>query len=107
MRFRSIGISAPNLRDYLKRIKEEEDNYINESILAHIGFITLEDSNNKDGLLGPNSIYKLTYLKSQAKKRRRKIMKFHHYRKKLHFHYQTNKNNSRNENNVINSNRDF
>ena len=94
MRFRSIGISAPNLRDYLKRIKEEEDNYINESILAHIGFISLEDSNNKDGLLGPNSIYKLTYLKSQRKKRRKKLMKFHHYRKKLHFHYQENKNNS-------------
>ena len=94
MRFRSIGISAPNLRDYLKRIKEEEDNYINESILAHIGFISLEDSNNKDGVLGPNSIYKLTYLKSQRKKRRKKIMKFHHYRKKLHFHYQENKNNS-------------
>ena len=107
MRFRSIGISAPNLRDYLKKIKEEEANYINESILAHIGFISLEDSNYKDGLLGPNSIYKLTYLKSQQKKRRRKIMKIHHFRKKLHFHYQTNRNNSCNENNDINSNSDF
>ena len=104
MRFRSIGISAPNLRDYLKRIKEEEDNYINESILAHIGFISLEDSNNKDGLLGPNSIYKLTNLKSHRKKRRRKLVKIHHYRKKLNFHYQANKDNSLFENNVINSN---
>ena len=60
MRFRSIGICATNIGDYLARIKEVEDNYINESILAHIGFISLEENNNKDGLLGPNSLYKKT-----------------------------------------------
>ena len=103
MRFRSVGISASNIRDYLARIKEEEDNYINESLLAHIGIISLEETKNKDGLLGPNSLYKLTYLKNQRKKRD-KIMKSHHYRKKLYFHHNTIKFNSNKENNVINSN---
>ena len=43
MRFRSIGISASNVRDYLNGIKELEDDYINESTLAHLGFISLEE----------------------------------------------------------------
>ena len=89
MRFRSIGVSASNLRDYLKSLKEVEDNYINESILAHIGFISLEESNINDELLGPNSLYKLTKLKIQKKKKRRKMLKIHYYRKKLFFYHQT------------------
>jgi len=96
MRFRSVGISASNIDDYLSRLKEEEDNCIYESILSHIEFISLEKSENIGGLLGPNSLYKLSELKNQRKKRRRgKLLKIH-YRKKLYFHHQTSKTNSSN-----------
>ena len=97
MRFRSIGASATNIRDYLTKLKEEEDKYIYESILSHVGFISLEESKNRDGLLGPNSIYKLTTLKKEGKRRRRKIFKSH-YRKKLYFHHQKYKVNLNDEN---------
>ena len=89
MRFRSIGVSASNLRDYLKSLKEVEDNYIDESILTHIGFISLEETNINDELLGPNSLYRVTKLKIQKRKKRRKIFKIHYYRKKLFFYHQT------------------
>ena len=78
MRFRSIGASASNIGDYLTKIKEEEDKFIYESILSHIGFISLEESKNRDGLLGPNSIYKLTTFKNEGRRRRRKILKSHY-----------------------------
>ena len=80
MRFRSIGICASNKKDYLSFIKEVENNYINESILAHIGFISLEETNNINQFLGPNSIYKLSKLKK--KRKRRKFIKIQNYRKK-------------------------
>ena len=86
MRYRSIGVSASNIRDYLTRIKEVEDNYINESTLAHIGFISLEEKKFKNELLGPNSIYKLTFLKAKGRRKKRKMQ---YYRKKLFFYHQT------------------
>ena len=96
MRFRSVGVSASNVNDYLTRLKEEEDNCIFESLLSHIEFISLEKSENIGGLLGPNSFYKLSELKNQRKKRRTgKLLKFH-FRKKLYFHHQTSKTNSSN-----------
>ena len=96
MRFRSVGVSASNIEEYLTRLKAEEDNYIYESILSHIDFISLEKSENIGGLLGPNSFYKLSELKIQRKKRRRgKLLKLH-YRKKLYFHHQKSKTNSSN-----------
>ena len=95
MRYRSIGVSASNIRDYLTRIKEVEDNYINESTLAHIGFISLEEKKFKNELLGPNSLYKLTFLKAKGRRKKRKMQ---YYRKKLFFYHQT-KLNSRNNNN--------
>ena len=96
MRFRSVGVSASNIEEYLKSLKEEEDNCIYESILSHFEFISLEKSENIGGLLGPNSFYKLSELKIQRKKRRRgKLLKLH-YRKKLYFHHQTSKTNSSN-----------
>ena len=101
MRFRSIGVCASNIRDYLSRVKELEDNYLNESLLAHIGFISLEESNNIDGLLGPDSLYKLTKLKTKSKRKWRKNFKFQTHRKKLHFHHETN--NNSNDINVINN----
>ena len=103
MRFRSIGASASNIGDYLTKIKEEEDKYIYESILSHIKFISLEESKKGYGLLGPNSIYKLTTLKNQGKRRRKKILKSH-YRKKVYFHHQKFNIDSNDENILINSN---
>ena len=87
MRFRSIGICASNKKDYLSYIKEVENNYINESILAHIGFISLEETNNINQLLGPNSIYKLSKLKT--KRKRRKFVKIQNNRKSKFFKHQT------------------
>ena len=86
MRFRSIGISASNIRDYLTNIKEVEDNYINESTLAHLGFISLEEKRFKGQLLGPNALYKLTKLKEQRRRKRRRVQ---FYRKKIFFYHQT------------------
>ena len=88
MKFRSIGVYATNKRDYLTRIKEVENDYIKESTLAHIGFISFEDQNIKDELNGPNSLYKLTAFKTHRRKKR-KIIKPHYYRKKLYFYHQT------------------
>ena len=83
MRFRSIGESGSNIRDYLTRIKEVETNFINESILAHLDTISLKNNVKiKEGRLGSNSIYKLSLLKTH-KKRKRKEIKSYYYRKKF------------------------
>ncbi len=99
MRFRSIGICASNKKDYLSSIKEIEDSYINESTLAHIGYISLEETNLTDELLGPHCIYKISKLKNQRRKRR----KFQKYRKKLYFYRQTKTNVNNKEINLINN----
>ena len=103
MRFRSIGISASNIRDYLNRIKELEDDYINESTLAHLGFISLEEKKGKDGLLGPNSLYKLKQLKSRRRRKKRKILNYQYCRKKLYF-YHPEKNDSNDNSTIDNDN---
>jgi hypothetical protein len=94
MRFRSIGVSATNIKDYLSRVKELEDNYLIDSLLTHIGIISLEANNYNDGHLGPNSLYKLTNLKTKRKRKWRKNFKFQTHRKKLHFHHETNNDNN-------------
>ena len=93
MRFRSIGVCASNITDYLTHIKEVEDNYINESTLAHLGFISLKENNNNDGLLGPNSLYKLKIIKEQKRKKRKRVKCC---RKKLFFYHQTKYNDNKN-----------
>ena len=83
MRFRSIGESGSNIRDYLTRIKEVETNFINESILAHLDAISLKNNVKiKEGRLSSNSIYKLSLLK-RHKKRKGKEIKSYYYRKKF------------------------
>ena len=96
MRFRSIGVSASNIRDYIKHAQEIEENYINESTLAHIGIISLEETTVNDELLGPNSIYKLTKLKERGRRKKRKMQ---YYRKKIFFYHQTKANSSDNNTN--------
>ena len=83
MRFRSIGACGANIRDYLTRIKEVETNFISESIIAHLGTISLNnDVKIKEGHLGSNSIYKITLLKHHKRKRKKEI-KSYYYRKKF------------------------
>ena len=83
MRFRSIGACGANIRDYLTRVKEIETNFLNESIIAHFGTISLNnDVKIKEGHLGSNSIYKITLLK-RHKKKRKKDIKSYYYRKKF------------------------
>ncbi len=101
MRFRSIGVCETNKRDYLLRVKELEDNYLSESILTHIGFISLEENNIKYGRLGPNSLYKLTKIKTKRKRKFRKNFKIQIHRKNLNFHHGTKNNN--NDINIINN----
>ena len=99
MRFRSVGICASNIRDYLNQINEVENDYINESTLAHIGLISLKERKGKVGLLGHNSLYKLTLLKSRKTRKRR--LNFHYCRKKLYFYHPT-KIHSNDDNNINN-----
>ena len=83
MRFRSIGECGTNLRDYLSRLKEVETNYINESVIAHLGTITLNNPVKiKEGRLSSKSIYKISLLKRHRRKRRKDI-KSYYYRKKF------------------------
>ena len=83
MRFRSIGESGSNIRDYLTRVQEVETNFFNESILAHLDAISLKNNVKvKEGLLSSNSIYKLSLIK-RHKKRKGKVIKSYYYRKKF------------------------
>ena len=83
MRFRSIGESGSNLRDYLSRVTEVETNFFNESILANLGTISLKPKVKiNHGHLSSNSIYKLSLLK-RNKRRKGKAIKSYYYRKKF------------------------
>ena len=83
MRFRSLGESGTNIRDYLSRLQDVETNFITESILSHIGAVSLnEDDSVQEGHLGCNSLYRIKLLK-RFRRRGRKIMKSNYYRKKF------------------------
>jgi len=99
MRFRSVGVSASNLEDFLIKLKEKENAIIEESTLAHINFISLEEKSNNDGeynLLGPKSNYKMKNI-SKLRRRRRKRKRFEsnqYYRKKIFFYHKRKRINS-------------
>ena len=98
MRFRSIGESGKNIGDYLTKIKEVENSFWHESILAHINMISLEnDIEVKEGSLSSNSIYKITLFKQH----KRKKTKTQYYRKKFCIQQRTNKSDVNNVNNTI------
>ena len=83
MRFRFLGESGSNIGDYLTKIKEVENNFLNESILSSLGMISLNDNIKiTEGSLGSNSLYKITILKDRKRKRK----KVQYYRKKFHIH---------------------
>ena len=75
MRFRSIGASASNIEEYLSKIKERENSYIEESTLTHIKSISLEEKNNFDDeyeLLGHRANYKINKFEKLRRIRKRK-----------------------------------
>ncbi len=98
MRFRSVGISASNIDDYLSKLKEKENDYLEESTLAHISFITLEEKvidNDEYEFLGAKSNYKMKKYESNRKKRKRKrIISTQYFRKKIFFHHKRKRINS-------------
>ncbi len=91
MRFRSIGISASNIEEYLSKLREKENKYLEESALAHIGLISFEersDNNDEYDLLGPKSNYTLKKYKKKRKKRKMKrIISTQYFRKKIFFRH--------------------
>ncbi len=94
MRFRSFGVSASNMEEYISKLKVQESEYIEESILSHLNFISLEpkineedESNDDYALLGHKSSYRIQKLNFRKKRRkRRRINSNQFFRKKIYFH---------------------
>ena len=96
MRIRSCGVSASNMEEYLSKIKEIDNNYIEESTLTYFGFISLEEeSNNNDEyeLLGHKSNYKMSKIEKK-RKMRKKVRINQYFRKKIFFHHKRSRINS-------------
>ncbi len=96
MRIRSSGVSASNMEEYLSKIKETENAYIEESTLSYFGMISLEEeskNNEEYELLGHKSNYKMTIYKKK-RKIRKQIRINPYFRKKIFFHRKRNRINS-------------
>ena len=94
MRFRSFGISASNMDEYLSKIKAQEAEYIEESTLSQLNYFSLEPKNVQDddsddyALLGHKSNYKITKINVRKKRRKRgRIFSTQFFRKKIYFHH--------------------
>ena len=48
MRFRSFCVSASNMEEYLSKLKVQETEYIEESTLSHLNFMSLEPKINEE-----------------------------------------------------------
>ena len=98
MRFRSVGMSASNLEEYLIKLKEKENAIIEESTLTHINFISLNEKSNNDDeydLLGPKSNYKMKNINKLRRRRKRKRFESNqYYRKKIFFYHKIKRINS-------------
>ena len=100
MRFRSIGISASNIEEYLAKVKEKENSYIEEATLAHINLISLGENdsiNDEYEFLGHKSDYKMKKYDKFRKKRKR--ISSTNFRKKIFFRHKRNRINSESNNN--------
>ena len=87
MRFRSIGVAASSLEEYLTKIKEKENCCLEEFTLTHLRFINLEEKRNNNEeyeLLGYKSNYKMKNFEHKRRKRKR-IRSNQFFRKKLLF----------------------
>ena len=94
MRFRSFGIAASNIDEYLSKIKAQEAEYIEESTLSQLNYFSLEQKNSQDGdsddyaLLGHKSNYKMTKIGFRKRRRKRgRIFSTQFFRKKIYFHH--------------------
>ncbi len=94
MRFRSFGISASNMDEYLSKLKSQEAEYMEESTLSQLNFFSLEQKNNQDddsddyAFLGHKSNYKITKINVRKKRRKRgRIFSTQFFRKKIYFHH--------------------
>ena len=97
MRFRSFGLSASNMKEYISKLKEKENKYLEESTLAQIDLLNLEEkSDNSDeyDLLGPKSNYKLTKFEKKRLKRKTRRMSDYYFRKKFVFYHKRKRINS-------------
>ena len=96
MRFRSIGVAASSLEEYLAKIKETENSYLEESTLTLIRFISLKEKRNNNEeyeLLGYKSNYKMKNYEHKRRKRKR-IRANQFFRKKLFVRHKRNRINS-------------
>ena len=94
MRFRSFGVSASNMEEYISKLKAQEAEYIEESTLSHLNYFSLEPKINEEdersddyALLGHKSSYRILKLNFHKKRRKRKrIFSNQFIRKKIYFH---------------------
>ena len=92
MRVRSFGISASNMEEFISILKEKEAEYIEESTLSQLNYISLKEDtedilNNEYNFLLNKSNYKIRRLNNNRKNRKnidifssnfhKKIKKFH------------------------------
>ena len=93
MRVRSFGISASNMEEFISILKEKEAEYIEESTLSQLNYISLKEEetdntfNNEYNFLINKSNYKIIRLNNHRKMRKnidifssnfpKKIIKFH------------------------------
>ena len=90
MRVRSFGISASNMEEFISILKEKEAEYIEESTLSQLNYISLKEQDTEDTLnneynfLLNKSNYKIRRLNNQRKNIDifssnfpKKIIKFH------------------------------
>ena len=102
MRFRSFGVSASNMEEYLSKLKVQETEYLEESTLSQLNYISIEpkinedDDNNDDyALLGHKSSYRVQRINFRKKRRkRRRINSNQYFRKKIYFHHKRKRINS-------------
>ena len=90
MRVRSFGISASNMEEFISILKEKEAEYIEESTLSQLNYMSLKEQDTEDTLnneynfLLNQSNYKIRRLNNQRKNIDifssnfpKKIIKFH------------------------------
>ena len=93
MRVRSLGISASTMDEFISIVKEKEAEYIEESTLSQLNYISLKEEETDDSInneyifLTKQSNYKIRRLNNHRKRRKKvnsfspnfpkKIIKFH------------------------------
>ena len=89
MRVRSFGISASNMEEFISLLKEKEAEYIEESTLSQLNYISLKEDtedilNNEYNFLLNKSNYKIRRLNNNRKNIDIFSSNFHKKIKKFH-----------------------